>query len=318
MARSYANVLTAIWRDDDFRELSAGAQRTYLMLVTQANISAAGTLPLTLVRWAANAKDTTPASVRDDLAELEKTRFVFVDDVTEEVLVRSFVRHDNGYRNPKRRHAILGAAGEVASAALRAALSGEFERLGLPTQGGSPRPDPPRSNRTEATESTRPTDLPVDNLSAQVDSLSMAIPDEPDRHGHSHADWERVVVTQGPYVGPQPSTHNPQSAPPRRALDPPARLVADTLGCDDDDAQWISDEVNRRYAPKKLIGYLRRMADEGDLAALLAERHPPAPRAGPTLDPPCGSCGPSRLVDLEDGRVARCPRCHPLREERVA
>jgi hypothetical protein len=312
MARSYANVLTAIWRDDDFRELSAGAQRIYLMLVTQSNISAAGTLPLTVVRWAANARDTTPASVRDDLAELEKGRFIVVDEVTEELLVRSFVRHDNGYRNPKRRPAILAAAGEVSANALRMALAAEFQRLGLPVGPATPRPDPDRSNRTIRAEVARVVDNPVDNLSAQVDSLSEAIPDEVD----SHACSERVVVTQGPYVGPQPSTHNPQSAPPRRALDPPARFVADTLGCDDDDARWIADEVNRRHAPQKLIGYLRRMAGEGDLAPLLAERHPPA---AVDLEPPCGHCGPGRLVEVDDGRAAaRCPRCHPLREERVA
>jgi len=313
MARSYANVLTAIWRDDDFRELSAGAQRTYLMLVTQANISAAGTLPLTVVRWAANARDTTAASVRDDLAELEKGRFIVVDEATEELLVRSFVRHDNGYRNPKRRPAILDAAGEVASDALRVALVGEFARLGLPVGAAAPRPDPDRPKRAIRAEVARAVDSPVDNLSVQVDSLSEAIPEDVDRHAAS----ERVVVTQGPYVGPQPSTHNPQSAAPRRALDPPARFVADALGCDDDDAQWIADEVNRRHAPKHLAGYLRRMAEEGDLAPLLAERHPP-PRVGPTLDLPCGSCGPGRLVDTDDGRAARCPRCHPLREERVA
>jgi hypothetical protein len=317
MARSYANVLTAIWRDEDFRELSAAAQRTYLMLVTQPNISAAGTLPLTLVRWASHAKDTTPASLRADLAELEATRFVFVDEVTEEVLVRSFVRHDNGYRNPKRKHAIVGAAGEMASPVLRAALEVEFDRLGLSGRSGSGEPQPLRPKRTEAAESTSPIDLPVDNLSAQVNSLSMAIPEDADSPPDSHASSEWVVVTQGPYVGPQPSTRNPQSAPPRRALDPPARFVADTLGCDDDDAQWIADEVNRRHTPKKLIGYLRRMAGEGDLAAMLSERHPP-PRSGPTLDPPCGGCGPNRLVECDDGRMTRCPICHPLREERVA
>lgn len=311
MARSYANVLTAIWRDDDFRELSAGAQRIYLMLVTQSNISAAGTLPLTVVRWAANARDTTPTSVRNDLAELEKGRFVVVDEVTEELLVRSFVRHDNGYRNPKRRPAILAAAGEVSADALRMAIVAEFQRLGLPVGPTAPRPEPDRPNRTIRAEVTRVVDNPVDNLSTQVDSLSEAIPDEVD----SHACSERVVVTQGPYVGPQPSTRNPQSAP-RRALDPPARFVADTLGCDDDDARWIADEVNRRYVPQKLLGYLRRMAGEGDLAPLLAERHPPP--AMRIVEPACGQCGPNRQVETDDGRPARCPRCHPLREERVA
>lgn len=29
--------------------------------------------------------------------------------------------------------------------------------------------------------------------------------------------------------------------------------------------------------------------------------------------PPCGQCGPGRLVELDSDRLARCPQCHPLR-----
>lgn len=34
----------------------------------------------------------------------------------------------------------------------------------------------------------------------------------------------------------------------------------------------------------------------------------------PALEPPCGQCGPNRMVDHGD-YAARCPRCHPLRSE---
>ena len=47
MARNYANVLTAIWRDPQFLGSPAAAQRALLLLVTQPDISAAGTLALT-------------------------------------------------------------------------------------------------------------------------------------------------------------------------------------------------------------------------------------------------------------------------------
>jgi hypothetical protein len=36
------------------------------------------------------------------------------------------------------------------------------------------------------------------------------------------------------------------------------------------------------------------------------------------LRPPCGDCGPQRLVDLPDGSVGRCPRCHPRARQQVA
>jgi hypothetical protein len=322
MARSYANVITAIWRDSEFRALRASQQRTYLMLVTQPNISAAGTLPLTLVRWAGLADDTTADGLRTDLAGLEERRFVVVDETTEELLVRSFVRHDNGYRNPKRTPAIREAAVDAVSPAVRRALAAEFSRLGLPASWLPDEPPDPTDRHTDSqsnggnrrhTERERPPEdaQPVDNPEPQVNSLSGSQPDR-------HADWNRVVVTQGPYVGPQPSTHNPHPAP-RRALTKPARAVVEALGCDDDDGQWIADEVHRRHRPRNLAGYLRRMAEAGDLAPLLAERHQHhagAPVA--VVDPPCGQCGPNRLVELADGRAARCPTCHPLRSGAVA
>ncbi len=34
----------------------------------------------------------------------------------------------------------------------------------------------------------------------------------------------------------------------------------------------------------------------------------------PALEPPCGECGPGRLIDHGD-HVTRCPGCHPLRSE---
>jgi hypothetical protein len=31
--------------------------------------------------------------------------------------------------------------------------------------------------------------------------------------------------------------------------------------------------------------------------------------------PPCGKCGPNRQIEAADGRVIRCPDCHPLAEQ---
>ncbi len=37
-------------------------------------------------------------------------------------------------------------------------------------------------------------------------------------------------------------------------------------------------------------------------------------RASPAIEPPCGGCDEHRQVEVE-GRVRRCPACHPLRTE---
>lgn len=129
--RDYANIITAIWRDARFRALPAAPQRTYLMLVTQPDISGAGTLPLTVRRWAQNAPDTSREDISADLKALEAAGFIYADEDTEELLVRTFVKHDKGYTNPKRKPVILSAAAAIESPKLRRVLWSELEKLGL-------------------------------------------------------------------------------------------------------------------------------------------------------------------------------------------
>lgn len=170
MARSYGHIMSAIWNDPEFRKLSCAAQRTYLMLITQADISSAGTLPLTVRRWAAYAIDSSSDSLSDSLSELAGYRFLVVDETTEEVLIRTFVKWDGGYTNvQKRQPAIRRDAAAVASPKIRASLAVELDELGVPH------------------------DL-EDRLSG---SLSDRLPDSPG-------------VVSNATDAPQPTTHNPQ------------------------------------------------------------------------------------------------------------
>lgn len=176
MARSYGRFTTDIWRDKKFRTLSRDAQWAYFMLGTQADISAAGTLPLTPRRWSGYAIDTSPDALSDALSELEKKRFVYTDLSTEEVLVRSFVKWDGGIQNDKRRPVVIEAAELIASPKLRAILAVELRELGV------------------------------------TDALSDALSDSP---SDATSRFDRVVVNQGEYI-PQPTTLNPETATPER------------------------------------------------------------------------------------------------------
>lgn len=200
MARSFARIITAIWRNAEFRALHSGAQRVYLLLVTQPNISAAGTLPLTVRRWAEMSPDTTVQHINRELEALTAGRFIGVDLSTEEVLVRSFVRWDGGYGNRKRRPVIRAAADELVSPALRAMLGAEFERLSIPFAASS------------ETAVTEPDGEGDSESSDQVDRLS-------DRASGSDPDtptpFDRVVGCEGEYVGT--TTLNPQPIPPSAA-----------------------------------------------------------------------------------------------------
>lgn len=205
MARNYANLFTAIWQDPDWRKLSANQQRAYMLLVTQPNISAAGMLPLTLRRWAAMACDTDAAGLRADLMALAATRWIVIDEAAEEVLVRSFVRHDNGYANPRRQPSIRDAGRDIASPVLRRALAAEFDRLGLPTEWLPVDPEDPDDGPDSHSDShfiaaeLPPVDKPVDNKDVQVNS-------------HSDIDGmaNRFQTARTTTHNPQPANHNPQ------------------------------------------------------------------------------------------------------------
>lgn len=210
MARSYARIITAIWRNPTFRALDPMSQWLYILLVTQPDISAVGMLPLTLRRWASLAADCPPETVQTALDRLSARRFVAVDVATEEVLVRSFVRWDGGFTNRKRLPVIRRGALDVASAELRSVLRFELDRLDVEVDGLSDRAsdglsdalsdpeEPPLTHSADTAESS--SEFP------QVDRLS-------DRASHAVSDapylFEGVV---GGYVsgkGPQPTTHNP-------------------------------------------------------------------------------------------------------------
>lgn len=61
MARSYGKTYLSIWGDGDFRALHPDAQRMYLFLTSQQDLSCVGTIPLRISRWANCAADQLTA-----------------------------------------------------------------------------------------------------------------------------------------------------------------------------------------------------------------------------------------------------------------
>lgn len=239
MARSYAKIATSIWRDDDFRVLSVAEQHAYLLLITQPDITAAGVLTMALTRWASRAKGATRESFRAALDGLQDNRFVVIDDETDELLVRSFVRWDGGATNSKRRHAIRDAASQIESNAIRRVLAAEFERLDLPAEW-----------------------IPA---FSQVDSLSIGHTEIEDGVSRSR----RLVVTRSSTE--DPATHMPQTATriPSRSADPPASgrkrgtRIPDDFAITEDMAAWgraNAPTVAAKYETEKFIDYWRAKA----------------------------------------------------------
>lgn len=129
MARDSARLLLGIWRDADFVALPSGAQRLYLLALSQPNLSWAGVVPYTPARWAGLAPDTTPTRIRRDARVLAEARFVVVDESTEEMLVRTYVMHDRVLRSPNVTVAMTKAAHLIVSPVVRKAFMRELVRL---------------------------------------------------------------------------------------------------------------------------------------------------------------------------------------------
>lgn len=100
MARDHARVLVAIWRDERFIALTPRAQRMYLLLLSQPRLSLCGQLDITVGRWARLSQGDTDDLVSADIDELERQRFILTDARTEELVIRSFVRHDGVCDSP--------------------------------------------------------------------------------------------------------------------------------------------------------------------------------------------------------------------------
>ena len=137
MAREFAKVYMSIWGNPDFTKLSVGAQRLYVFLISQPDLSRAGTITLAFNRWLSRVMDYSREELLSDLAELASTRFVVVDESTEELLVRSYIRNDDGWKSPNIMISVSAAARQVMSETLRAVIRQEVAKIntdGLPVK----------------------------------------------------------------------------------------------------------------------------------------------------------------------------------------
>ncbi|MBO9555566.1 hypothetical protein [Cellulomonas sp.] len=208
MARSHGRILTGIWQDPDFLALEPEPQRLYLFLLSQPDLTQAGLLPLRARRWAQKYAGGSADAVRAALGVLEAARFVVVDDDTEEVLVRTFVRNDGVYKQPKVMLRMREDAKLIESERLREAFAVELDRLPLdelsdePGRGGAPSVNA--------------------QVSGVVDALREDFGNPSGRVSEGYAVPPTCARARSPY--PQPPT--PET--PTVSQDAPAAAVAET------------------------------------------------------------------------------------------
>lgn len=129
MPRKESRTKVGIWSDDDFTKLPRLAQHRYWQLYSQSNISLCGVVAYTPGRWSRQSADDGCEEILADLEVLADQRYIVVDFDTEEIFVRSFMRNDHVWQNPKTRGAAIASSQTVLSTVLRSAIEVEMSRL---------------------------------------------------------------------------------------------------------------------------------------------------------------------------------------------
>lgn len=237
MARGHGRILTSIWDDADFLALDPQEQRLYLFLISQPNLNHAGLLDLTLKRWSRKARGLTTAELEKTLQALEAARFIVMDDDTEELLIRSFVRNDGVWKQPKVMGAMVSGALEISSWRLRRALLAEVDRIPMDELSdepgargvsireqiaehittlrkafGNPPPDP--NGRGSVTPSATPSGTPSDT---------------PHEGGPEASTRGRAPASRAhsPAPAPTPAPHPSPEREPAREIEPVTAVVAE-------------------------------------------------------------------------------------------
>jgi hypothetical protein len=275
MARTEARVFTEIWGVPEWRALSSRAQYVYLFLISQPDLAYTGVISLRLRRWSAAAQDLVPSDFTDGIKELTAASLVLVDDDTEELLIRSFIRRDRIYTQPNLLWSAQNHLGQIESHYLRRALWVEIDRILstmddygvnsrkylekmrsiLDSTGDSPR-ELSSANAIENPEAENPSEKPSVNPSLKPSGdrgtygleVSLPLPPNPDP----------LLTRDGELFDLEPSPSASRRADARRAKaakeTPPSQNVQSVIG------SWLERLPER--PPGRVVGHVSRLVKE--------------------------------------------------------
>lgn len=129
MPREYAQIRTGLWAEPTVTALPRDPQRAYLLAYTLPELNRCGVVPFTLKRWARLAHDDNPKKLRAAFTALERARMVVIDEDTEELLVRTYLRWDGLLTQPQVVGAMVRDFRSIASPIIRDAFLNEVRRI---------------------------------------------------------------------------------------------------------------------------------------------------------------------------------------------
>lgn len=129
MAREYGQLRHDIWNDDDWLDLTVPAQHLYMTLLSDPTLTYCGVTDWRPGKVAQRAAENSPADTTIAAQELSYAYFLVVDEDSEEVLIRSYLRHDPILKNPRLAVTMTKDYGAIGSRKIRAAIVHELQRL---------------------------------------------------------------------------------------------------------------------------------------------------------------------------------------------
>ena len=129
MARERATINIDIWSDADFRDLTDPAQSLYFKLTSHPKLDYCGVTEFHPGRLAAMTLEQTPDDVMIAAQELSDKYFLVIDQDTDEVMVRAFLRWDGLLKQPRLAVSAAKAYGAIASNKIRAVVVHELQRF---------------------------------------------------------------------------------------------------------------------------------------------------------------------------------------------
>lgn len=156
MARDYGRVYLTAWTDPEFLALTPNAKLVFVRIISSPDLTHAGCVLYTPGRWAAQI-GITADDVRAAMSELceagGRKPFVYVDNDTNEALLRSHMRIDGGKTNDGMAVAVERAVDAIVSETLREIARAEMKKAlrdgtkskkarGGPPQAPTPGPHP--------------------------------------------------------------------------------------------------------------------------------------------------------------------------------
>lgn len=263
-----------MWGDDNFRQLTPGDQHLLFVVTASPSISHCGVADWRPGRIAALAAGWTAAAVRDTAADLIERLYLVVDESTEEVLVRSFIRDEELMRQPKMAVAVARAHDSVASAVLRGVIVHELRWI----KEESPELACWASTKvaeTLAKASVDPSTYPLGKgRDSHHDTLPIPLARDKLREGDRGADRGTDTLDTPPHTPPQrgaqqlaPSTYTPNSG--TDSLRSSGAAAPPTITAGTITAAWV--EAYEAHTDTKASGGLRgqvgreakRLLDDG-------------------------------------------------------